>query len=96
MHSLGGRFDLKTVPGKGTAATLVLPIKSVPDPAGHRDERPNLSNNKNRIIQGQNGSRLRILVADDHAIVRQGVCGLLSRYEDFEVVGEAANGGRGC
>lgn len=92
MRSLGGRFDLKTVPGKGTTATLVLPIKGVPDPAGHQDERPNSSNNKNRIIQCQNGSRLRILVADDHAIVRQGVCGLLSRYEDFEVVGEAANG----
>jgi len=36
--------------------------------------------------------RIRVLVADDHTIVRQGVVGILKRTEDLEVVGEAANG----
>src|SRR3989442_8290122 len=36
--------------------------------------------------------RIRVLVADDHTIVRQGVVGILKRVEDLEVVGEAANG----
>jgi two-component system, NarL family, response regulator NreC len=35
--------------------------------------------------------RLRILLADDHQIVRQGLKGLLER-EEFEVVGDAADG----
>ncbi|MBT3602346.1 MAG: response regulator transcription factor, partial [Candidatus Latescibacteria bacterium] len=35
---------------------------------------------------------IRILVADDHDIVRQGIMGLLSREPEFEVVGEANNG----
>lgn len=35
---------------------------------------------------------IRILVADDHEIVRQGIMGLLSREKEFEVVGEADNG----
>lgn len=34
----------------------------------------------------------KILVADDHDIVRLGIIGLLSREEGFEVVGEANNG----
>jgi DNA-binding NarL/FixJ family response regulator len=34
----------------------------------------------------------RILIADDHEIVRQGVRAILSKRERWEVVGEAANG----
>jgi DNA-binding NarL/FixJ family response regulator len=37
-------------------------------------------------------SRIRIVIADDHPIFRAGLQGLLSASEDFEVVGEAANG----
>ncbi len=38
------------------------------------------------------GKRIRILVADDHAIVRQGLVRLLSAEPDLEVVGEASGG----
>lgn len=34
----------------------------------------------------------RLIVVDDHDLVRSGLKGLLSDQEDFEVVGEAANG----
>ena len=36
--------------------------------------------------------RTRIVLADDHALVRQGFKALLGAVPDFEVVGEAANG----
>jgi two-component system response regulator NreC len=36
--------------------------------------------------------RIKILLADDHTIVRQGLKLILSAHEDLEVVGEAANG----
>jgi DNA-binding NarL/FixJ family response regulator len=36
--------------------------------------------------------KIRIIVADDHVIVRRGIVSLLSLNKDFEVVGEAANG----
>ncbi|MFW6126375.1 MAG: response regulator transcription factor [Chloroflexota bacterium] len=36
--------------------------------------------------------KIRVLVVDDHAIVRDGICALLSLTPDIEVVGEAANG----
>lgn len=35
---------------------------------------------------------IRVMVVDDHPIVRQGVRSLLSNYAEFEVVGEAENG----
>lgn len=35
---------------------------------------------------------IRLLIADDHPVVRAGLEGMLSRQPDFEVVGEAANG----
>ena len=36
--------------------------------------------------------KIRILVADDHAIVRTGLASLLARLDDIEVVGEACDG----
>lgn len=36
--------------------------------------------------------KLRILLADDHEIVRRGLCALLQRHEGWEVVGEASDG----
>lgn len=37
-------------------------------------------------------SRIRVLLADDHPVVRQGLHSLLSNYEDIEVVGEVEQG----
>ncbi len=39
-------------------------------------------------------NRIRILIADDHAILRDGLRRLLSSNPEFEVVGEAADGDR--
>ena len=37
-------------------------------------------------------SAIRILIVDDHAILREGVRALLKPHEDLEVVGEASDG----
>ena len=37
-------------------------------------------------------TRLRVLLAEDHAIVREGLRALLDAQPDMEVVGEAADG----
>ena len=36
--------------------------------------------------------KIRILLADDHPVVRDGLKGMIASQEDLEVVGEAANG----
>ncbi len=37
-------------------------------------------------------AKIRILIADDHAVLREGMRNLLEREKDFEVVGEASDG----
>jgi len=36
--------------------------------------------------------KIRVLVADDHTMVRTGICSVLSLQKDMEVIGEAVNG----
>lgn len=38
---------------------------------------------------------IRVLICDDHPVVRSGLRGMLSGEEGFEVIGEAANGSLG-
>lgn len=106
MHALGGRLDLCSRPGHGTTATLVMPLlatressASLPntiEPAGrtalrskkgHPASPPPLNGHPH--VQSP---AVRVLIADDHAMVRQGLCGLLAGYQDIAVAGEAANG----
>ncbi len=36
--------------------------------------------------------KIKVLVADDHTVFREGICALLARRKDLQVVGQAANG----
>ncbi len=38
------------------------------------------------------GSRITVLIADDHSVVREGLVSLITRKTDMTVVGEAGNG----
>ncbi len=38
------------------------------------------------------GDRIRVMIVDDHAVVRSGLAAFLSSYEDLEMVGEASGG----
>jgi DNA-binding NarL/FixJ family response regulator len=46
----------------------------------------------NEMQSGRRSKPVRIVVADDHGLVRQGFRGMLAREEGFEVVGEAEDG----
>src|SRR5574340_1024781 len=37
-------------------------------------------------------SKTRVLIADDHALMREGIMAFLKFYDDIEIVGEASNG----
>jgi DNA-binding NarL/FixJ family response regulator len=43
-------------------------------------------------ISGNNKTKIRIVVADDHPIFRDGLCKLLALEEDFQVVAQAQDG----
>jgi CheY-like chemotaxis protein len=96
MNALGGSLEMDSVPGKGVTATLRLPLHTVaperaepqvcrrsgcaepPPSSGARPSKPR--------------GKWRVLLVDDHAMVRQGLRTVLDGYADVEVVGEASNG----
>ncbi len=40
--------------------------------------------------------QIRVVIADDHPVVREGLSSILSSFEDVQVVAEAANGKEAC
>lgn len=43
-------------------------------------------------MESESVARFRVLVVDDHKIVREGLVSLLSEQSDIEVIGQAGNG----
>jgi len=93
---LGGRLDIQSAPGKGAQFSLTIPRRDLPRPSPViaspisevvRRERPALHS----LTRGAPKS-VRILIADDHPLVRAGLRELLSERPGIQVVGEAANG----
>jgi CheY-like chemotaxis protein len=102
MRALGGSFDIQSSPGQGTTATLVLPLSGTDAKAavggewraGHHQEVPTtMSSEANQASRAtHHASGTRVLLVDDHAMVRQGLRSVLDAYADLHVVGEAQDG----
>jgi len=108
MEAMGGKFVLESLPSRGTRAMLILPYwpdkegaqSSVLSPEGKMSE-PQHSALRTHdspktlpsVLSPQDSrSTVRVLLADDHAMVRQGLRSLLEVYRDVTVIGEAADG----
>jgi CheY-like chemotaxis protein len=90
MEALSGWCRIHSVRGKGTTVELglaVLPSDAKPKPHVSRT-----AHRSSRVMRSGMPSRWRVLLVDDHAMVRQGLRSILETYPDLEVVGEAADG----
>ena len=101
MTALGGHFDLHSAPGGGTTATLVLPLSNASAAkSGMRNEELGIPGKGTEVRNQpsdhstfqQDAKLIRVLLVDDHAMVRQGLRTVLGSYPDLDVVGEAWNG----
>lgn len=86
---LGGRLEIKTAPGEGTEATLVVPARDL-----SADVRERRSGTPPAPWEDRENGHLpiRVLVVDNHPIVRQGLSSLLEQEPGFRVVAQAADG----
>jgi CheY-like chemotaxis protein len=89
---IGGKMDIDAAPGKGARITLTAPIGPIYlGPAETITPRFHISLGETITIRPSPHS-CRVLVVDDHRIVRGGLRELLQLEPDIEVVGEAADG----
>jgi two-component system NarL family sensor kinase len=88
LHQLGGGLtvDFGT---NGTRVTATLPIKGAEEAESEESaSRTSLS----FTIRSAEDARRRILIADDHELMRRGLRGLLESHDEWAVCGEAVEG----
>ncbi len=104
MRALGGTLEVDSTLRKGTIATLTLPLPAVRTPLQEDTETKHKVGPADRARHnpqpdvdrsGYAESAVRVLLVDDHAMVRQGLRSLLESHTDIEVVGEAGDGEEG-
>src|SRR5258707_12106583 len=75
----------------------VMSLPPLPQPLTSQRDKP-----RRNILQKTGSSlstpleQIRVIIADDHPVVREGLSSILSALEDVQVVAEAANGKEAC
>jgi CheY-like chemotaxis protein/two-component sensor histidine kinase len=106
MQAMGGRLDVKSKPGAGTTVTMTLPlVKRTPTeyagtpanvfagaPPPEQPSETSIFHIPHVPFHPPPGNTIRLLLVDDHTMVRQGLRSLLESYEDVMIVGEGSNG----
>ena len=95
MRQLSGRLEVTSSPNKGPVVTAALPIReqrtelaSMPD----RSSVEETSNPRGETQETAVSIRRRILIADDHEVLRRGIRTMIESEKDWEVCGEAIDG----
>jgi PAS domain S-box-containing protein len=94
LDLMGGRLEVDSAAGKGCRCLLTVPLggssTEIPQPlasAGWPQETPS----QQRMTHSA-PAKIRVLLADDHVVMREGLAGLLEQATDIEIVGQAADG----
>ncbi len=94
LRQLSGRLEITSVPGSGTLVTAILPVCSheAKNLVDYTDSPNQVESNSVEVVSHQNGWRKRILIADDHDVLRRGIRTMIESDPGLEVCGEAVDG----
>jgi len=97
LELMGGSLTIDSAPGQGARMTIVAPHRLAAESAGADGEAAPAPVVSCRLDQvccvGAAGNRpIRVLLADDHRVVLDGLVSLMQEQSDIQVVGEASNG----
>lgn len=88
LDLLGGDIDIQSKLDKGTTVTLQVPLQEEDYPDGeHKADQHDTNTNKS-----DPAGAIKVLLVDDHQMVRKGLRKIIEEQDDIRVTGEAANG----
>jgi len=90
LELLGGGLEVTSAPGRGSRCTLWAPLHHT-RPDGTPATLPPAKAPLEVLSEGKR-QPIRVLVVDDHRVMREGLTQLLTAEPDVVVVGEAADG----
>lgn len=90
LRHIGGELEIASAEGKGARVTIRIPVASEPvSPAGSGALRARATTRPQRLDRA---TPIRVLLADDHQTVREGLARLLEREPRLQIVGEVGDG----
>ncbi|MCB2184078.1 MAG: PAS domain-containing protein [Desulfobulbaceae bacterium] len=98
LRSMGGDLTVTTSPANGFKADIRLPYSEnsdvcrAPQTVDESIGRDESRQRQETDHQGNRQQEITIVLADDHAIVRDGLVLILQEEDDMRIVGEAASG----
>jgi len=95
VRQLAGSLEITSQPGKGTLVTAVLPVSARRTETSESFEGRKIQEEKfvpKDAKSESNGWPKRILIADDHDVLRRGIRTMLESDPDLEVCDEAVDG----
>jgi len=89
LRLLNGDLKIDSQPGKGTTIEMTIPVKQV---VNQSQVLAQVSTENNTIDRRKKSKTIKVLLVDDHKVVREGLANLLNENAAFEVVAQAENG----
>lgn len=90
VTALEGRMEVSAAPGRGTEVHMYVPLD--PRVRESRFDEDQTLDQPPRLQVAAGRGRVRVLLVDDHKIVREGLATLLEEQPNIEVVAHAADG----
>ena len=92
LSLLGGGMDIDSAPGRGSRFVLAVPLGQAICEASSVRMGPVSQPQRVPTSPPAVGAKIRVLVADDHSVMRDGLERLVNSEPDMEIVGQAADG----